>query len=92
MPVKMQVLVAPDPAKGKLSGKYCHVKLTFLDGHYPFVGLLMAQAAATLLYNRKLPAGIKGEFLTPGILGEDFVERVRSGGAELESALLENIK
>ncbi|KAL6870149.1 hypothetical protein ACO1O0_001485 [Amphichorda felina] len=90
VPVKMQALVAADPAEEGQHGKYCHIKLAFPDGHYPFAGLIMAQAAATLLYGRNLSAGIRGGCLTPGVLGHGFVDRVRSGGLELESTLLEN--
>lgn len=90
--VKMQALVAVDPAEEKLHGKYCHINLRFNDGHYPFAGLIMAQAGATLLYNRNLAAGIKGGCLTPGVLGHDFVDRVKEAGLELESTLLENVE
>ena len=91
VPVRMQALVAASPGE-KHGGKFCHIKLRCDDGHYPFAGGIIAQAAATLLYDRKLSAGIRGGCLTPGILGEGFVERVLSGGVQLETALLENVK
>ncbi|KAI1822646.1 Saccharopine dehydrogenase-domain-containing protein [Xylaria intraflava] len=57
--------------------KYAHVKFLYPYGHYPVTGLFMIQAAASLLYHRKLEGDLTGGCLTPAVLGDDFVERTK---------------
>ncbi|KAK1999509.1 hypothetical protein LX36DRAFT_655392 [Colletotrichum falcatum] len=50
----------------------------------------MAHAAATLLYDRNLPMGVKGGCLTAGVLGTDSVDRVTAGGLDIKTTIVEN--
>ncbi|KAL2756322.1 hypothetical protein ACRALDRAFT_1076432 [Sodiomyces alcalophilus JCM 7366] len=89
-PFTAAAFIEADPAVEKNRGKGCLIEMTYTEGGYPFAAMLTAQAAGTLLYDRNLPAGIKGGCLTAGVLGPDFVERVRSGGLEMETIMVEN--
>ncbi|KAK2773095.1 saccharopine dehydrogenase [Colletotrichum kahawae] len=92
LPFTAAAFVEADPAEEKNRGKGCLIKLRYNEGNYPFAAMLMAQAGATLLYDRNLSAGIKGGCLTAGVLGPDFVERARQGGLEIETIMVENVK
>ena len=89
LPLTAAALIEADPAVEGNRGKACLIKLKYTEGNYPFAAMLMAQAGATLLYDRNLSADIKGGCLTAGVLGPDFVERARSGGLEIETTMLE---
>lgn len=89
LPFTAAAFVEADPAVEKNRGKGCLIKLRYTEGNYPFAAMLMAQAGATLLYDRNLSAGIKGGCLTAGVLGPDFVERARQGGLEIETTMVE---
>ncbi|TDZ35528.1 hypothetical protein C8035_v009170 [Colletotrichum spinosum] len=92
LPFTAAAFVEADPAEKENRGKGCLVKLRYTEGNYPFAAMLMAQAAATLLNDRNLSAGIKGGCLTAGVLGADFVERARQGGLEIETTMLEGFE
>ncbi|KAL3290996.1 saccharopine dehydrogenase [Colletotrichum asianum] len=92
LPFTAAAFVEADPAEEKNRGKGCFIKLRYNEGNYPFAAMLMAQAGATLLYDRNLSAGIKGGCLTAGVLGPDFVERARQGGLEIETTMVESLK
>ncbi|KAK1569737.1 Saccharopine dehydrogenase-domain-containing protein [Colletotrichum navitas] len=91
-PLTAAAFVEADPTVDKNRGKGCLVELKYTNGGYPLAALLMAQAAATLLYERNLPKGIKGGCLTAGVLGPDFVDRVVSGGLEMKTTMIENYR
>ncbi|KAL1866679.1 hypothetical protein Daus18300_006623 [Diaporthe australafricana] len=84
--------VEADPAVEKNRGKGCLIRLRYNEGNYPFAAMLMAEAGATLLYDRNLSAGIKGGCLTAAVLGPDFVKRARQGGLEIEATMVENLR
>jgi short subunit dehydrogenase-like uncharacterized protein len=90
LPFTAAALIEADPSAERNRGKGCLIKLKYTEGNYPFAAMLMAQAGATLLYDRNLSAGIKGGCLTAGVLGPDFVERARSGGLEIETTMIED--
>lgn len=92
LPFTAAAFVEADPVVEKNHGKGCLIKLRYNEGNYPVSALFMAQAGATLLYDRNLSAGIKGGCLTAGVLGPDFVERARQGGLEIETAMIEDLK
>ncbi|KZL84192.1 saccharopine dehydrogenase [Colletotrichum incanum] len=92
LPFTAAAFVEADPAEEKNRGKGCLIKLRYTDGNYPFAAMLMAQAGATLLYDRNLSAGIKGGCLTAGVLGPGFVERAKQGGLEIETTMIENLQ
>ena len=58
------------------------------SGSYHFSGILLAQAAASLLYTRKLEGGYTGGCLTPAFLGDDFVRRLQEFGAVMNTETL----
>ncbi|KAI8222015.1 hypothetical protein K4K54_007260 [Colletotrichum sp. SAR 10_86] len=92
LPFTAAAFVEADPPEEINRGKGCLIKLRYNDGNYPFAAMLMAQAGATLLYDRNLSPGIKGGCLTAGVLGPDFVERAMQGGLEIETTMIENLK
>ncbi|KAG8161387.1 hypothetical protein KVR01_008374 [Diaporthe batatas] len=92
LPFTAAAFIEADPVVEKNRGKGCLIKLRYQEGNYPFAAMLMAQAGATLLYDRNLSAGIKGGCLTAGVLGPDFVERTRQGGLEIETTMIENLQ
>ncbi|TEA11433.1 Saccharopine dehydrogenase-like oxidoreductase [Colletotrichum sidae] len=92
LPFTAAAFIEADPAEKENRGKGCLVKLRYAEGNYPFAAMLMAQAAATLLYDRNLSAGIRGGCLTGGVLGVDFVERARQGGLEIETTMIEDLE
>lgn len=91
LPFTAAAFVEADPAEEKNRGKGCLIKLRYEEGNYPVAAMFMAQAGATLLYDRNLSAGIKGGCLTAGVLGPDFVKRAREGGLEIETTMIENL-
>ncbi|KAH8203975.1 hypothetical protein TruAng_001917 [Truncatella angustata] len=68
--------------------KKAFARFKFLGGSYYVTGAVLAQGAASLLYTRHLEGGYEGGNLTPAFLGEDFAERLRGAGAEIEVGLL----
>jgi short subunit dehydrogenase-like uncharacterized protein len=92
LPFTAAAFVEADPAVERNRGKGCFIKLRYREGNYPFAAMLIAQAGATLLYDRNLSAGIKGGCLTAGVLGPNFVERARQGGLEIKTTMIENLQ
>lgn len=90
LPFTAATFVEADPAVETNRGKGCLIKLRYTEGKYPFAAMLMAQAGATLLYDRNLSVGIKGGCLTAGVLGPEFVERARQVGLEIETTMIED--
>ncbi|KAI1120562.1 Saccharopine dehydrogenase-domain-containing protein [Nemania abortiva] len=92
VPVSMEAIVVADEqgSVGRKPSKVAHVKFLYPNGHYPVSALFMAQAAASLLYERRLEGDLVGGCLTPAILGRDFVERTRSLGVQWTVDLLES--
>lgn len=52
-------------------------------GAYWVTALFLAQGAASLLYCRKFEGDIEGGCLTPAILGQDLLDRVRAAGVTI---------
>lgn len=91
VPVSMEALVAADMEdEGTKPIKSARVNFLYTGGHYPLSALFMAQAAASLLYTRRLEGNIKGGCLTPAILGADFVERTQSVGVQYTTRFIED--
>ncbi|KAI1808963.1 Saccharopine dehydrogenase-domain-containing protein [Daldinia bambusicola] len=90
VPVSMEVLATADWGTPEAKPtKFARVNFLYTGGHYPVSAMFMAEAAASLLYSRKLEGNITGGCLTPAILGSDFVERTRSHGAQYTVELIE---
>lgn len=92
LPFTAAAFVEADPAVEENRGKGCLIKLRYTGGNYSFAAMIMAQAGATLLYDRNLSAGTKGGCLTAGVLGPDFVERAKQGGLEIETTMVESLQ
>ncbi|KAI1262517.1 hypothetical protein F5Y18DRAFT_397437 [Xylariaceae sp. FL1019] len=53
-------------------------------GPYVVTGVLLAEGAATLLYDRKIEGCLTSGLLTPAALGQGLVDRLRKVGATIE--------
>ncbi|KAI1136028.1 hypothetical protein F5Y05DRAFT_122003 [Hypoxylon sp. FL0543] len=90
VPVSMEALAAADTATDETKPmKLVRIEILYTGGHYPASAMFMAQAAASLLYSRKLEGDITGGCLTPAILGSDFIERTRSVNAQYTTEMIE---
>ncbi|KAI0412957.1 Saccharopine dehydrogenase-domain-containing protein [Xylaria grammica] len=92
VPVSMEATAVADErgSLGSKSPKIAHVKFLYPNGYYPVTALFMAQAAASLLFKRRLEGNITGGCLTPAILGRDFVEKTQSVGVQWTVQLQES--
>ncbi|ETS84863.1 hypothetical protein PFICI_02888 [Pestalotiopsis fici W106-1] len=63
-------------------------RFRFPGGPYYVTAAALAQGAASLLYKRELEGGYQGGNLTPACLGDDFVDRLRSVGTDIEVKIL----
>ncbi|KAK7229734.1 hypothetical protein V2G26_001904 [Clonostachys chloroleuca] len=79
-PIEMQALAIADGNDAQRAT----ASFSFPSGSYHTTALFLSQAAASLLYSKSLEGGIKGGCLTPAILGEDLVQRIRAAGAVIE--------
>ncbi|KAI0095902.1 Saccharopine dehydrogenase-domain-containing protein [Daldinia grandis] len=66
------------------SAPRAYASFSYPSGGYHTTGLLLAQAAASLLYTRNLAGQFSGGCLTPAFLGEDFWRRIKEAGAVLQ--------
>lgn len=57
-------------------------------GMYYLTGLLLAEAAMVLLRNDDLTKKLGGGLLTPALLGQSFIDRIRNAGAMIEAEML----
>ncbi|KAI3325289.1 Saccharopine dehydrogenase-domain-containing protein [Xylariaceae sp. AK1471] len=81
--VRMEVQAVAEARPGETPRR---VRASFLypGGPYLVTALFLAEAAASLLYNRTVEGKISGGCLTPTVLGNDLLERVRKAGAQIE--------
>lgn len=78
-PIRIEAVAIPDDDKvPKVRSVFAYP-----SSSYHATGLFLGQAAASLLYTRSLEGGIRGGLLTPAFLGEDFLNRLRAGGATI---------
>lgn len=78
-PVKFEAVAIPDDDKApKVRSSFAYP-----SGSYHTTALFLGEGAASLLYKRDLKGGMKGGCLTPALLGEDFLDRLRSAGATI---------
>ena len=62
----------------------------YTGGGYYLTGILVIEAAMTILKGSETPATkMGGGLLTPATLGEEYVERVRKAGVKIEVAMME---
>jgi short subunit dehydrogenase-like uncharacterized protein len=62
----------------------------YTGGGYYLTGILVTEAAMTILKGNEMPAAkMGGGLLTTATLGEEYVERVRKAGVKIEVAMME---
>lgn len=81
--VRMEVLAVGE-GDGEYRGKCVSVGFEYRGGPYIATALFLAEAAASLLYERKIEGGLVGGCLTPAMLGRDLLDRVEKAGAKVE--------
>lgn len=62
-------------------------KFYYPSGGYHTTAFFLGEAAASLLYRRNFDGGITGGCLTPVVLGQDLVFRLKSAGATVEVSI-----
>ncbi|WEW61173.1 hypothetical protein PRK78_006663 [Emydomyces testavorans] len=65
-------------------------RLTYRGPAYPMTGMLLAEAAMVLLTSERVGKEIKAGYLTPAMLGKEYVDRVEKCGVEIETQVLED--
>ncbi|KAI9877129.1 MAG: hypothetical protein M1830_004724 [Pleopsidium flavum] len=68
--------------------KRAFAKMRYNGGLYYLTGVFLAEAAITILRDDTLPKKLGGGILTPAMLGQPFVDRLRKAGLILETQLL----
>ncbi|KAL8732038.1 MAG: hypothetical protein Q9166_002990 [cf. Caloplaca sp. 2 TL-2023] len=63
-------------------------KFRYHGGIYYLAGLFLAEAAMVLLKDEDLTGKLGGGLLTPAMLGQAFVDRLRNAGITLESRIM----
>lgn len=81
-----------DAAAGKgAAAKRMFGKLRFQGTMYGFTGLLLSEAAMTILENEdKVKKVSRGGIVTPATLGQEFLDRLEQVGCKVEAKLLSN--
>lgn len=65
-------------------------KMKYDGGLYYLTGVFLAEAAITILRDDALVKKLGGGILTPSMLGQPFVDRLRKAGVVLETKLLDH--
>ncbi|KAL8927502.1 MAG: hypothetical protein Q9208_002307 [Pyrenodesmia sp. 3 TL-2023] len=63
-------------------------KFRYDGGLYYLTGVFLAEAAMVLLKDEKLTKKLGGGLLTPAMLGQPFIDRLRNAGIVLESRIM----
>ncbi|KAL8674809.1 MAG: hypothetical protein Q9168_000790 [Polycauliona sp. 1 TL-2023] len=63
-------------------------KFRYDGGSYYLTGIFLAEAAMVLLTNDDLTSKLGGGLLTPAMLGQPFIDRLRNAGISLESRVM----
>lgn len=85
--VDLKILAVPRAGSEEHSQKRGHARFIHHGGNYFATATLLAQGAASLLYQRALQGGIHGGCLTPAILGDDYIERLRRVGVVIQTSV-----
>ncbi|KAI0160065.1 Saccharopine dehydrogenase-domain-containing protein [Hypoxylon sp. FL1284] len=86
-PVKFEVVAIPD-SDDTASSPRAYASFSYPSGPYHATALVLAEAAASLLYTRSLEGQVPGGCLTPAFLGNDLLERVKKSGGTVEIKLI----
>lgn len=76
---ELRALGSADKKPGQVLGRF-----SYKGGIYYMTGVLMAEAAMVLLKDKSLVQKLGGGILTPAMLGDGFIERLRNVGFEIE--------
>ncbi|KAL9603475.1 MAG: hypothetical protein Q9219_001162 [cf. Caloplaca sp. 3 TL-2023] len=68
--------------------KKAMAKFRYQGGIYYMTGLFLAEAAMVLLQEDELVRKLGGGLLTPAMLGQPFIDRLRNAGVVLESRII----
>lgn len=63
-------------------------KLRYAGGPYHITAAFLTQGAATILYEEGLVGRVGGGILTPAVLGQPYIERLRSSGVTIDTEVL----
>ncbi|KAH8685845.1 Saccharopine dehydrogenase-domain-containing protein [Tricladium varicosporioides] len=63
-------------------------KLRYAGGPYHITAAFLAQGAATILYEDGLLERVGGGILTPAVLGQSYIERLRDSGMTINTVVL----
>ncbi|KAI4206309.1 MAG: hypothetical protein LQ346_001134 [Caloplaca aetnensis] len=63
-------------------------KFRYDGGIYYLTGVFLAEAAMVLLKDEELTTKLRGGLLTPAMLGQPFIDRLRNAGIVLESRIM----
>ena len=63
-------------------------KLRYAGGPYHITAAFLAQGAATILYEEGLVRRVGGGILTPAVLGQPYIERLRSSGVTIDNEIV----
>jgi len=63
-------------------------KLRYARGPYHITAAFLAQGAATILYEEGLLERVGGGFLTPAVIGQSYIERLRGSGMTIDTVVL----
>jgi short subunit dehydrogenase-like uncharacterized protein len=63
-------------------------KLRYAGGPYHITAAFLAQGAATILYEEGLVRRVGGGILTPAVLGQPYIERLRSSGVTIDREIV----
>lgn len=63
-------------------------KLRYAGGPYHITAAFLAQGAATILFEESLLKRVGGGILTPAVLGQSYIERLRDTGMTIDTAML----
>ncbi|EER25200.1 saccharopine dehydrogenase, putative [Coccidioides posadasii C735 delta SOWgp] len=65
-------------------------RLAYQGPAYPMTGMLIAEAAMVLITSERVGKDLKGGYLTPAILGDEYVARLEKCGVSIETKVLED--
>jgi short subunit dehydrogenase-like uncharacterized protein len=86
--VEMEAVAIADSEDAKKAPR-AYGKFVFTEGGpYYLTAAFLAQGAASLLYDRKLEAGVEGGCLTPAFLGAELMRRMEDVGGGLKGPRL----
>lgn len=74
--------------QGGRTTKRAFGRFRYEGGMYYLTGLLLAEAAMILLQNDDLTKKLGGGLLTPAMLGQSFIDRLRNAGVLFEAEML----